>query len=387
LKPVLFAAALLGGCSGLEKINPLNWWGDAPTGPKPTPLQEIKPTLTLIPLWRAAVGGAGEFLFTPAAAAGTVFAAAADGTVLALDAGTGAQKWRVTVSKAGLSAGVGSDGETVVVGTLKGEVIALDGTGKERWRTQASSEILASPVVAGGLALVRTSDNRVHAYDAADGRRRWVYQRTAPALILRNFSGLAVGGGSVFVGFPGGKLVALAVSNGSLRWEGTVALPKGATELERIADVIGVPVLRERMVCAVAFQGRAACFDIANGQALWTRDVSSQTGLAADARYAFVSEDRSAVIGLAAETGSSLWKQDRLAYRGISAPLSIGRAVIIGDREGIVHALAREDGTLIGRVATDGSWIAATPLRVQTNGEDIVLVQTRNGGLFAFGGL
>jgi outer membrane protein assembly factor BamB len=333
------------------------------------------------------VGGAGEFFFTPAAAAGTVFAAAADGTVLALDAGTGAQKWRVTVSKAGLSAGVGSDGETVVVGTLKGEVIALDGTGKERWRAQASSEILASPVVAGGLALVRTSDNRVHAYDAADGRRRWVYQRTAPALILRNFSGLAVGGGSVFVGFPGGKLVALAVSNGSLRWEGTVALPKGATELERIADVIGVPVLRERMVCAVAFQGRAACFDIANGQALWTRDVSSQTGLAADARYAFVSEDRSAVIGLAAETGSSLWKQDRLAYRGISAPLSIGRAVIIGDREGIVHALAREDGTLIGRVATDGSWIAATPLRVQTNGEDIVLVQTRNGGLFAFGGL
>ena len=106
--------------------------------------------------------------------------------------------------------------------------------------------------------------------------------------------------------------------------------------------------------------------------------------MAADARFAYVSDDRSSVIGLALDTGSSIWKQDRLLNRRISAPLSIGRAVIVGDYQGVLHALAREDGSLVGRVSTEGGWIAATPVRLQFGADDGLLVQSRNGGLFAF---
>ncbi|MBL8383875.1 MAG: outer membrane protein assembly factor BamB [Burkholderiales bacterium] len=378
------ALVLVAGCSGGSRLNPLNWWGGAPTGPQPTPLQEIKATLAIGTAWRAAVGSAGNYYFAPAVADGLVFAAGADGTLAAFSVSDGAQRWRISANRLGLSAGVGAGENTVVVGTIKGEVLAFDATGREKWKAQVSSEVLAPPLVSDGMVLVRSNDNRVHAFAAADGRRRWTYQRTAPALVLRNFSGLTAGGGAVFAGFAGGRLVALNASNGSLRWEGTVALPRGATELERIADVTGVPVLVDRTVCATAYQGRTACFDVANGQPLWTRDVASQAGLSVDARYAFVSDERSALVGLSAATGSSLWRQERLQWRGISAPLSIGRAVVVGDSQGVVHAMAREDGSFIGRAATDGGWIAATPALIRLPGGEGLLVQTRTGGLFAF---
>ncbi len=376
--------ALLAGCSGAAKLNPLNWWGQDRAGPQPTPLAEIKATFAFVPAWRATVGPAGNFLFVPASDDGLVYAASAEGTLAAFGADDGVQKWRVQANRAGLSAGVGAGERTAVVATAKGEILAFDSRGQEKWKTTVSSEVLAPPLVVDGTVLIRSSDNRIHAFAAADGKRRWTYQRTAPALVLRNFGGLVASNGILFAGFPGGKLVAVALSNGSVRWEATVASPRGATELERIADVTGNPVLRDRSVCAVAFQGRAACFDTLNGQALWTRDVSSQAGMTVDGRYAFVSDERSSIVGLAAETGSSLWKQDRLQWRGVSAPLSIGRAVVVGDYQGVLHALAREDGSFIGRAVTDGGWIAAAPQPLRMARGEGLLVQTRSGGLFAF---
>ncbi|MFN0164551.1 MAG: outer membrane protein assembly factor BamB [Burkholderiales bacterium] len=380
---LLWLALLTGACSGLSALNPFNWWGN-PVGPQPTPLTDIKPTLTITPMWRAGVGAAPGHRFAPAITGGTVFAAGQDGSLAAFDAGDGKQKWRIQANRDGLSAGVGADRDTVVVATIKGEVLAFDAAGREKWKSRVTSEVLAVPLVSQDLVIVRSNDNRLFAFDATDGRRRWVYQRAAPALVLRNFAGMTAADASIFVGFPGGRLIALNRSNGSVRWDAAVAQPRGATELERIADLSSAPAMGDRMVCAVAFQGRAACFDPGNGQPLWTREMSSHAGIAVDARYAYVSDDRSAVVGLAAGSGSSLWRQDRLLHRGVSAPLSLGRAVLVGDYQGVVHALAREDGTLIGRVQTDGGWIGSGPLPLNLPGRDSFVVQTRSGGLFAF---
>ena len=379
----MLVLSALTGCSTVEKLNPLNWWSSQAAGPAPTPLAEIKPTLTMIPAWRASVGSAGNYSFAPAVFEGSVFAAGADGTLAAFDARSGAQKWRVATTRAGLSAGVGAGPQTIVVATVKGEILAFDGTGREKWKVQVSSEVLAQPLVIDGAVLIRSNDNRIHAFAAGDGRQLWVYQRIAPALVLRNFGGLSAAGGTIFAGFPGGKLVALALSNGSVRWEGTVALPRGATEIERIADVTGAPALTNRLACAVAYQGRAACFDSASGQLAWTRDVASQAGMTADTRYAFVSDERSAVVSLAVETGTSLWKQERMLYRGLSAPLSIGRVVVVGDFQGVLHALAREDGSLVGRVATEAGMITAAPVALSLGEREGFLVQTRTGALVA----
>ena len=383
LLAVSFVMAL-GGCASVtEKLNPFNWFSSA-SGNKPAELRDIKATLTFTPAWRASIGRAGQFAFAPVLAGDTVYAAGSNGELAAFDALAGTQKWRVQTAKEGLSAGVGALADTVAVATVKGDILVFDAKGREKWKTQVSSEVLAPPLVTPDAVFVRSNDNRVYAFAAADGKRLWVYQRTAPALILRNFGGFSASTDTVYAGFPGGKLAALNSTNGTLRWEGTVALPKGATELERIADITSSPVISTRDVCAVAFQGRVACFDVSNGQPLWTREVSSFMGMTFDARYVFVSDEKSSVLALSRSTGSSLWKQDQLAYRTLSAPVSLSRAVIVGDFQGVLHAFSREDGNLIGRAQTDGSAITAPPLALAVQGKEMFVVQTRAGGLFAF---
>ena len=190
---------------------------------------------------------------------------------------------------------------------------------------------------------------------------------------------LSADGQAVLAGFPGGKLVAISPRNGAALWEGTVALPKGATELERVADITSPPVMAGREICAVAFQGRVACFDLASGNVLWARDLSSSAGLDLDGRHVFVSDDKGTVHAFHRSNGASLWKQDKLFMRGLSRPIALGSHVAVADFQGIVHLLRGEDGAFAARLNTDGSAVLADPQRIPGG----ILVQTVKGGLFA----
>lgn len=362
----------------MPSLNPLDWWS-GPAGPKPAELPPLTSAQTVRVLWSASIGTADKYFFSPVLSGDSVYAAARDGTVARIDAATGQVRWR---SSAGvrLSAGVGSDGALVAVATEEGEVIALDAKdGKPRWKTRASSEVIAPPVVAADLVLVRSADSRIFAFDPADGKRRWVFQRAAGPLAVRSPAGITVHDKLAYAGFSGGKLVAISLANGAMRWEATVASPKGSTELERVADIMGVPAAQGREVCAAAYQGRVGCYDAQNGTQQWVREFSTLTGVSFDARYAFLSDDRGAVHALDRSNGRSVWKQDRLAHRRLSLPLPIESEVAVGDLQGYVHFLSREAGTFLARFATDGSPVLAAPVRLPSG----LLVQTRNGGLYA----
>jgi len=201
-----------------------------------------------------------------------------------------------------------------------------------------------------------------------------------PSLSVRSNTGVVLQRGGVFAGFPGGRLVALALRSGNIGWEGIVALPRGATELERVADITSLPVIDAPRICAVAFQGRVACFDVQRGSLLWARDASSIAGIALDARHLYYTDDRSAVLALDKTNGASVWRQDKLTDRSVSAPLALGRHVVVGDFEGYVHLLSAEDGSFAARIATDGTAISAPPVALSSSS---FLVQTRDGGVFA----
>jgi outer membrane protein assembly factor BamB len=351
----------------------------SPGGPKPAELPPLGETKDVRVLWNANVGSAERFAFSPAVVGDAVYAASRDGTVSRLDAANGAERWRESTERK-LSGGVGADARTVAVATEEGEVIALDAaTGKPRWRARVSSEVLAAPAVGQGLVVVRSLDNRVFAFNEQDGKRRWVYQRAAASLIVRSPAGVTLSGDTAFAGFSGGKLAAIALSSGNLLWEATVALPRGATELERVTDVVGEPAVQGREVCAAAYQGRIACYEAASGRQIWSRELSSLTGLNLDARYAFVSDDRGTVHALDRTNGRSIWKQDRLAHRQLSLPGSAGDAVAVGDLEGYVHFLSRESGAFVARYATGGGAVRVPLVELRSG----VLVQTRDGGLYA----
>ena len=362
----LAGAILLAGCSG-------------PSGPKMAELTSLASSISVRAVWAASVGKAEDAILFPAVAGGAVFAGAQDGTVARFDAATGREAWRVNVGEP-LSGGVGSDGSLVAVGTFEGDVVVLEAAkGGLAWKARVSSEVLSAPVVTGDLVIVRTGDGRLFALDAKDGKRRWLYQRSSPPLSVRSPVGMIADRGFLYTGFAGGKLVSIALANGAVRWESTVSLPRGTTELERVTDVVGVPVIADREVCAVAFQGRIGCFDATSGNVSWSREMSSTAGLSVDARYVFVSDDKGAVQALDRAGGATIWKQDKLFLRRLTAPLALGDVIAVGDVEGYVHFLARDTGAFVGRIATDGSPIRTSLLPL---GESF-LVQTQEGNLFA----
>ncbi|HJW24531.1 MAG TPA: outer membrane protein assembly factor BamB [Rhodocyclaceae bacterium] len=373
---VAAGALTLAGCSTIsDTMSAMNPFSSS--GPKMAPLEPIKTTADIRTRWTATAAKAGNYAFAPAVAGSSVYVAGGDGTVARLD--DGAQVWRINAGQP-LSAGVGSDGKLVVVGTPKGEVLAFSAAdGKPLWQARASSEILAAPTVGDDGVAVKSGDNRVFLFDL-EGRRKWTYQRATPPLSLRSTAAPVFADRYLFVGFPGGKLVALDLKNGAPVWEGTVALPKGTTELDRVADIVSLPVIDGRQVCAVAFQGRIACFDLGQGgQLIWARDFSSAAGLTLDSRYVFVTDDKGAVHALDRSTGASVWKQDKLLNRRVSAPVVKRGLVAVADGQGIVHFLSRDDGAFAARAQTDGTPVVAPP---QTMGSAF-LVQTSGGTVTA----
>jgi len=356
LAAAALAALALGGCAAPTTWNPLRWVGimDAPAN-QPTPLTEIKATVTPRAAWTTGVGKAGGYLFRPDPFDGRIYTASGDGVVTVLD-----ESGRVVArhdTKKKLSGGVRVGGDKIIVGTSKGEVIALGLDGRTAWTTSLAGEVIAPAAVSRNTVVVRTSDGRIFGLALEDGKRRWVYQRQTPPLLLRTEAGVLAVGNDVVAGYPNGKLIALDLEDGKLTWEVSVSSPRGATELERIADVAGVPLLDGPRVCAAAFQGKVSCFEIQSRNALWARDLSSSRSLAADAKNIYVVDDSSNVHALDKTAGASVWKQDKLLYRRLTSPVVYEGRVVVGDGYGFLHVLSPDDGALIGRLATDGSAI------------------------------
>lgn len=345
----------------------------------PEPLAEIKETASVKVLWQAKLGDTGIYDFTPAVEAGYAYVASAEGELSKLDVTNGNQAWRVSVGEK-LTGGVGVGGSLVVVGTQKGSVYAYDISGKLQWKSRVSSQVLSAPKYFDGLVIVRTGDNRIYGINANDGSRKWVYDRTGPALTLRSSAGVVVDGGAVYAGYAGGKLVSVRADNGKMMWEASVAQPKGVTEIERIADITSLPFVDGPLVYAVAYQGRIAAVDRTSGRLVWNRDISSLSGLTAEDARIYVSHAMGSVYALDYTTGKTFWRQGALKSRQLTAPLAMGSLIAVGDVEGYLHFLSREDGAFSARVKTGDSQILPQMARINS---DTLLAQSRDGGIYA----
>ena len=379
-------AVAVGGCANLSQSSLTDWIPPIPvpsfawlTGSshKPGPLPELKPTVTPQINWQQNVGKAGPG-FAPAITPTAIYAAAIDGTIVRVDAATGRVEWKISAGHT-LSAGPGADDSLVVVGTDKGDVLAFGTDGKPRWTARVSSEVIAPPRVSGDVVIVFSGDGRIYGLAAADGKTTWVDPRTNPPLTVRNAAGGVVSRGGLLVGTAGGRLLAIDAATGTIAWDGTVATPKGATELERIADVTSLPYVDEKEVCAAAYQGRIACFDLLRGTLLWTRDISSLAGITADASRLYTVDDKGTVVALDRTNGASIWRQELLAKRRIGGPQLIGSELGVVDVEGYLHLLSRSDGAYVGRLATDGSLATTQPKQLGGG----MLWQSEKGTLYS----
>lgn len=346
----------------------------------PSDLNDIKTTVPVKVLWNAHLGESYDNDFTAVTENGFVYAASANGEIVKLTVADGKQVWRINTGER-LSGGVGLGENLLFLGTAKGYVIAYDFAGKLLWKSKVSSQVLSAPKVDYNVLVVRCEDSRIYGLNVADGSRKWVYERATPTLTLRSSAGVTLDGGAAYAGFAGGKLIALRVEDGKVIWEASVAQPKGATEIERIADITSLPVVDGSLVYAVAYQGKVAAVDRLTGRIAWSRDISSYTGLSADGAKVFVSHAVSSIYALDYSTGKTFWRQGDLKQRRISAPLPIGNLIAVGDVEGYLHFLNREDGSFVARIQTDDA--AAIMPQMLAVGSSIIIAQDRKGGIYA----
>ena len=366
---------LLSGCSWMDALNPFS---TKVTKNLPAELVEFEQTRAAAVSWSVSVGSSENFIFTPVATYDSIYTASADGTVVRVDPQTGQTIWKIDVDIP-LTAGVGTDGHTIAVAGENGVLIALDSDGKEKWKTQLSSEALSAPAIGGNVIVIRTLDNRISGYDADTGERKWMVTKRLPPLMLRSAPGIAVVGPTAVVALPGGRMISLMLENGATNWDVVVGDPRGTTDLERIADTSGIPAVLGRLVCASSFQGRVACYDVVSGGGVWAKEMSCDVGVSVDEDFVYASDDAGAVYAFVNLRGQSVWRNDRLSYRALSTPVSFEGAVAVGDFEGYIHFLSKEDGAFVSRIATDGSAIKAMPLVVG----DKLIVQTTDGRLLA----
>ena len=362
---LLLAASVLSACGSRSKR------------PDPAPLAPVTALVPATLSWNASLG-AMDVLSSPVVQGSTLFLANAAGVVTALDTANGQTLWRADVGSA-LSAGVGSDGQTVAVVTRSNDLVAVRADG-ELWRVRLNARVFTPPFVAGQRVFVLAGDRSVTAFDAASGARLWTQPaRGTDPLVLQQSGVITAVGDTLLVGISG-RLVAFDPLNGRVRWDVAIATPRGVNEIERLVDLVGRVGRVGAQVCVRAFQSAVGCVDAERGRLLWAQPADGAVGVHADADRVFGVERNSRVIAWSRSTGDRLWSSDALLHRGLTAPLAAGRSIVLGDAQGFVHLLSREDGSLLNRLSTDGSPIISGPLLAGST----LMVVTRNGGVYGW---
>ena len=321
---------------------------------EPTELTEFVPEVQIKQNWQISLGGNAEEKFIqlkPHILNDKIAFTETGGKVSVHDLSTG----RVIVSgSAGeqVSAGVGGNTQYLIVGTHDGIVTAINSQdGSNAWSTNVASEVISVAHTNNDLAVLRTNDSRIIGLSISTGEQLWAVTQTPPALTLRGGSVPILRDGVVYAGMDNGKVIAVSTDTGNVIWESRVSVPSGRSELERLVDVDGQIAADESYIYAASYHGRVVSIDRVNGRIRWARDIASISGVSIDETLVYVTDKDDNVWALEKETGVSAWKQDKLLYRQVSTPVVQNNAILVGDYNGSIHALSKQDGRIIGRTS------------------------------------
>jgi outer membrane protein assembly factor BamB len=214
------------------------------------------------------------------------------------------------------------------------------------------------------VAVAHTLDGKLFGFDVISGEQLWVYDRSTPILTLHGSGSPVISGRNVISGFASGKLVALDLASGDVQWEVSVSTPSGRTELERMVDLDGDPLLVDDTLYVTSYQGDLAAVSANTGVVLWRRKLSSYVGAGGDWRQVYAVDTRGHVWAIDTSNSSAVWKNEKLHGRRLSGPAVLSDFVLVGDFEGYLHWLSQEDGRMVARIRVGSDPISATPVVV-----------------------
>ena len=344
------------GLTGLALL--LAACSSSPSKPQPSALPAVSGNLAVSKVWTARLGE----VTTPLQAVvlgERVVLASSQGLLAELDGATGREAWRVSLNTP-LVAGVGSDGKRHAVVTADNALVVVE-SGREIWRQRLSAQTFTAPLVAGERVFVQSADRSVLAFDGASGQRLWTLSRTADPLVLRQAGVLSAVGDTLLAG-NGGRLSAIQPQNGQVRWDALLGSSRGTNEVERLVDLVAGVSRLGATVCVRSFQTAVGCVDTTRGQVLWTRPSQGHQGLDGDDIRVYGTDSDSKLRSWLRADGQAVWTEESYRFRGLTAPRVWGPAIALGDEQGAIHLLSREQGKSLQRVTTDGTPVAMQPV-------------------------
>ena len=345
---------------------------------KPNPLPKLVQAKTLVPVFSQSVSStskADPLRLRLDADNGVIFAVDPNGEVTAYQ---GKQRlWQKKVSKLGLSSGIEAAEGVVVVGNKKGQLFALDqATGEQKWTAQLSGAILSSSLIQSGRVITVSNDDTVYAHDLATGQQVWTYNLPNVQFSLRGVATpVALDPRTVLIASSNAYIYALDIISGVPRMQRRVAVSDGRSDIQRLNDLDGDPVVAGQFLVTTSYQGQVTVMDLASQQVVWSEDASSIQRPEVFNNTVYVAQADGKITAYSLTAGEQLWQNDSLLNRQLSNPVILGQDLVVGDLDGVLHLIDPATGQLIGRSKTSGE---VRTLRVIDNQ---LYVATRKGAL------
>ena len=306
---------------------------------------------------------------------GVIFAIDPDGQVSAYKGKE--QLWTSKITKQELTAGVEAAEGIVVVGNRKGQLFALDqATGSQKWSAKLSGAILSPSLIQSGRVITIANDGTVFAHDAVTGQQVWAYKLPNVQFSLRGQPApVRLDDRTILVASANAYVYALDVISGVPRFQRRVAISEGRSDIQRLIDIVGYPVVAGQYLVTTSFQGQVTVTDLATQRVVWSEDASSTNRPEVSGDKVFVSTVDGKLNAYSLSTGELAWQNEELLNRQLSNPVMLGQSLVVGDMDGVIHLLDPASGKLVGRAKTSGE---VQSLRVIDNQ---LYVATRKGAL------
>ena len=306
--------------------------------------EPLTPPLSL--LWRFTASPLRNNSSAPAIVGDTVYFATGatqngGGVLYALDAKTGAQKWRYP-SQGGVAGAVFQtaplvEGGLVYIGASDGNMYIVDATSGELSRTfKTGGSILSSPAISSGVLLFGSNDDILHALDAKAYTGVWRQQyRTGDNVN----SAPVIADGMVFVTSADQHIHAINLATGIGRWRFRLpftALVNGPVFSENTLYVPAGPRLH-------AFAPRA-------GNLRWQQNLPNNIAVppVAQGGIVYVADRDRNLYALRSNNGREAWEKPvALPFMPAAAPTISGNVLYIPSDRNMIYALSREDGRIL----------------------------------------
>ncbi len=235
-------------------------------------------------------------------------------------------------------------------------VIALDAqTGAELWKKSISGVTRSAPDARDGQLFVQTLDNRLYALSANDGTILWIHSEIEKELTRIGAASPVALGEAVLASYSSGGIYALKSDSGKGVWTDSLA-STDSNSLYLLSDIDVTPVISDGRVYAASQGGALASFELFTGTRVWEREFPSSGGLWIASNFLYAMSEHAEVAAFYTVNGGVKWvsslpryqeQEEKEGYIHWSGPIMAGSRLLVVGSHGKMLAISPMSGEIM----------------------------------------